>query len=339
MREYGAYGLAVDSELQWLFKSAPMFGSYLGNVHENQYFWQPDATGTLVPGIAMPEFITALENWARWYDEGIISPDFVTLNQWGTADEEVVNGRVGMQVWFQWWGWMYGPNAVALQDTDDAIFEPYNLPTVDGSRPARGQLDNANYGVIVASKDFNNPAALMKVLSLVDYMVFSPYADLSDEQIAYYMEDGREHAMTASFEVIHPGTDLLQYEHVRHALDTGDTSELFTTGMRSKYNDSLLWINDRNPSGLGAFLQQGHERASYYRSQYLFDNNLIIRNGLWGPTLQAYQDIGTIGDMIIEEVTLIIMGVNPPSHFESVLEDWYAQGGQSLQDEVNLLYG
>lgn len=333
------YGLAVDSELQWLFRTGPMFEAYIGNVHENQYFWQPDASGTLVPCIAMPEFLTALEYWVKWYKDGIISPDFVTLNQWGNADDEIVNGRVGMQAWFQWWGWMYGPNAVALQGSDDAIFIPHFMPTVDGNGPAKGTIFYSNYGVIVASKNLENPAALMKVLSMVDHMVYSPDADLSDEEITYYMEAGREHSMTGTFDITDPSTDMIQYQHVRHALDTGDTSQLFTTGMRSKFNDSLQWINDRNPDGLGAYLQQGHINSSYSRNLYLLENNLFVRNAMWGPTLQTYNDIGSIGDIIIEEVTLIIMGVNPISHFESVLEQWYAQGGQLLQDEVNATFG
>jgi len=338
MSEYGGYGLSVHRELQWLFRTAPMFDAYVGNIFNNQYFWMPDETGRIKPGIAFPEFLTALEYWQRWFAEGIISPDFVTMDE-QRAGEDIVNGRVGIQCWWQWWGWMWGMNTVAMQQNDDAYFIPLNLPTVAGDRPAKGQIFYPNMGVIAASADFQNPAALMKILSILDHMVYSPDANLTPEELHYYMADGREHAMTGTFSRIDPLTDMIQFQHVNHALQTGDTSQLFTTGMQMKYNDSVMWINDKNPTGLGSYLQQGFPESAYGRSQHLFDNGWVITTALWGPEPVEFSEAGSTGDIIIEEVMQIIMGNKPVSHFEIVLEQWYAQGGQIKEDAVNKLYG
>jgi putative aldouronate transport system substrate-binding protein len=340
MANHGAnYGISVDNELQFLFRTAPMFGAYVGDVHDNLYFWRPDDTGRLRPGIAFPEFMVALEYWQRWFAEGIISADFVTMGPWDRTHEDVVNGLVGIQPWWQWWGWMNGPNVVGLQH-NDAYFIPLNFPTLDGSRPARGQISFPNQGVVVAHRDFQNPGALMKILSMTDHMIFSPDANLTPEQLHYFMADGREHGMGPVFKIIDPQADLLQYIHVNHALDTGDTSQLFTTGMQFKFNDSYAWINDQYPPGaLGAFLQMGFREAAYGRAQHLFDNGWIVQNALWGHPPDEFDQAGTTGDIILEEVMQIIMGVQPVSHFENVLERWYAQGGQIKEDAVNLHFG
>ena len=335
--EGAAYGFAVSSDLQWLFRTAPMFGAYIGNVMDNQYFWMPDETGRLRPGISFPEFMVALENWQRWFAEGLISADFATMTN-ARVEEDIVNGVVGIQPWWQWWGWMNGPSITAMQGPD-ALFYPHNLPTLAGG-PARGQIFFPNLGVIVASADFQNPAALMRVLSLIDHYRFSPDGNLTPEQLSMFMDDDREHSMTEAFSIIDPAADMLQYIYVSRALETGDDSELFTTGMQQKFTQSLAWINNREPHGIGAYLQMGAgDLSAYARSQHLFDIGNTVQTALWGPVPPEFATAGATGDLILEEVTQIIMGNRPVSHFESVLEQWYAQGGQIKEDVVNELFG
>ena len=335
-----AYGIHVDRDLQWLFRTAPMFGAYVGNIHENNYFWMPDDTGRLRPGISFPEFEVALENWARWYSEGLINPEFMTIDPWGDNGlSEVVNGRVGIQCWWQWWGW-WGGTIVDVQENTDAYFVPFNLPTVDGAQPARGQIFFANMGATMASTGINNPAAFMKILSLNYHMVFSPDAGLTEADLEYYMQNNREHAMTPAFQLIDPLADMLQFQHVLHALNSGDTSELFTTGMKDKYRNSINWIENQEPSSaLGAYLQMGFEGSAYGRSQHLFDIGRTVQTAMWGLAPAEFREAGSTGDLIMEEVMQIIIGTRPASDWPEILEQWYAQGGQIKEDAVNLHFG
>jgi len=337
-----AYGIGVNDNLQWLLRTAPMWGAYVGNIHDHQYFWMPDQTGRLRPGISFPEFEVALENWARWFDEGLISADFTAAgSEWGgRVQEDLINGVFGVHAWWQWWGWYSARPIVELTGDPDTYFIPFNLPTVDGAQPARGQIFFPNNDVIVASADFQNPAAWMRVLSLVDHMIFSPDAGLNEDELEYYMLDGMEHAMAFPFKIIDPQADMLQYIHVLHALETGDTSELFTAGMQSKYSHSRQWIDTQaDPEWLGAFLQMGFDGSAYARSQHLFDTNRIVRTALWGVQPPEFGEAGATGDMLIEEIMLIIMGVRPASDWPDILEQWYAQGGQIKEDAVNARFG
>ena len=339
MRDQGAsYGFAVDNNLQWLFRTAPMWDAYVGNIHNNEYFWRADSSGRLKPGIAFPEFVTALENWQRWYAEGLISPEFMAMEEWGRGKEDILNGRVGIQCWWQWWGWYSGPDIVAATGNNDAHFIPLNLPTVGGAQPANGQIFYPNLGCIVASSEFKNPAALMKVISLLDHMMFSPNTPMTMDDLAEYIEEGREHAMTRAFQVIDPQADMIQYKQVLQALDTGDTSGLFTAGMMFKYNDSLAWINNKEPHGLGAYLQMGFSGSAYARSQHLFDIGRTVQTAMWGPPPAEFANAGSTGDIVMEEVMQIIMGNRPASDWPTILQQWYAQGGQIKEDAVNLYY-
>lgn len=340
INNHGAnYGFSVDNNMQFLFRTAPMFGAYIGNVHDNAYFWRPDASGRLRPGIAFPEFMVALEYWQRWFAEGLISPEFVAMGPWDRVHEDVVNGVVGIQPWWQWWGSMNGGNIVTLQH-EDAYFIPFNLPTVDGARPARGQIFFPNVGIIAAHRDFQNPGAWMKILSMVDHMQFSPDANLTAEQVHYFMADGREHGMGPTLKIIDPNADMLQLIYINEALRTGDASNLFTAGMNHKHNEIQQWLNYRYPPGsVRFFLQLGSPHSAYARSQHLFDNGWVVQNSLWGGPPNEFDQVGPIGDIILEEVMQIVMGINPVSHFESVLEQWYAQGGQIKEDAVNLHFG
>lgn len=337
METYGGYGLAIENKLENLFMTGPMFGVYLGNPGNTnqQYFWYKDDTGRIKAGIAHEEFRTALTYWAKWYEEGILSPDFANFDT-NKMIQDIVNGKVGSQPHYQWQGWHVGPNLVAAQG-DEAYFIPFPFPTIDGSQ-VLGQVGFPNNDIIVISKTCTNPAAVMKLLSYTDYIMFDPNTVLTEEEFKGFTDGQREH-VPGSVEIIDPMADMIQFEHVLHALQTGDTSELYTAGMQKKYGDSISWLNERNSGGLGAYLQQGFEGCSYYNSKFLIDNEFLQRTDAWGPPPEAFDKTVNTIDIILNGVMEIIMGVQPVEYYDEVLASWYAQGGQIMEDAINDVYG
>ena len=341
MDEKGAeYGIALENLLTWLFYTGPMFGVYLGNpggpFAGGTHFWYPDATGRLVPGEAHPEFMTALTYWARWFQEGFISPDFAAIDA-ARGEEDIVAGRVGTQPWLQWNGWVNSPHLVALWG-EDAYQIPIPFPTISGVDLV-GQAFFASGTITVVSRDFQNPAALMKMISLSDDILFSLDSELSDEEFHDFTAGRREWA-PVPFRITDPETDILQYQHVVEALRTGDTSRLYTAGMQLKHNESRAWMDERDPSGLGSYLQMGRVAGSAYSANWgLIERGALIRNGLWGPPPVEFGDIINPSDIILTGVTQIIIGVRPVSDWPQILEEWYAAGGQAMEDAVNLHFG
>jgi putative aldouronate transport system substrate-binding protein len=337
--EHGGYGMGIDNALTYLYMTGPMFGVYLGDygAASNPYFWYKDDTGRIKAGETHPEMKTALATWTRWFQEGILSADFANTDD-NRMNEEIVNGKTGFQPFWQWQGWMNGPNLVAAQGSNDAYMIPLPFPTMDGSQ-VLGQIGFPNGANIVVSKECKNPAAVLKLLSFTDYVMFDPNTVLTEEQFKGFTDGQREHAPGA-FTIIDPRADMLQYEHVSEAMKTGDTSKLFTAGMKKKYADSIAWRDEQNPGGLGAYLQQGRiEGCSYYLSKQLLDAGHVIRTDLWGPPPEAFDQTANTSDVLAMGFTQIIMGARPIDDYEAIIAEWYAGGGQILEDAVNAEYG
>jgi putative aldouronate transport system substrate-binding protein len=337
MEKHGCYGVSVANTFEHLFMTGPMFNVYLGNPDQGSYYWYKDEEdGKIKAGIAHKEFKTALEYWAKWYQEGILSPDFVNKS-FDDMNEDVVNGRAAFQPYYQWAGWQNGPNLVAAQGSNDAYMIPLQFPTVDGSQ-VLGQIGFPNADIVVISKDCKNPAAVMKLINYTDHIMFDPSTTLTEEEFKGFTDGQREH-LPGAFEVIDPQADMIQFEHVLKAIQTGDTSELFTSGMKKKYGDSIMWINEKNPGGLGAYCQQGFVGCSYDNAKYLIDNNFLKKTDMWGPPPEEFDETVNTIDIITTGVSEIIMGIRPVSDYDQILADWYAAGGQIMEDAVNKYYG
>jgi putative aldouronate transport system substrate-binding protein len=335
IRKHGGYGLAASNTLEELFMTGPMFNVYLGAPHNNNDFWYKDSTGRIKAGISHPEMKTALTYWARWYKEGIISPDFASTDT-SKMLEEIVNGKTGMEPYWQWQGWHAGPNLVATQNSDNAYMIPFPFPTVDGSQ-VMGQVGFPNGALLVVNKNCPNPAAVMKLINYTDYIMFDPNTVLTEEEFRGFTDGQREHTPGA-FNVIDPQADMVQFEHVLHALKTGDTSELFTAGMKKKHGDSVNWLTKKDPGGLGAYLQQGFDGCAYYNSKFLLDNNFIVKTDMWGPPPEDFDQTVNAFDVVVQGFTRIVMGQEPVGSYDKIIADWYANGGKIMEDAVNRDY-
>ncbi len=335
MEEYGGYGMGISNTLDELFMTGPMFNVYLGSPSGGSYFWYKDGAGRIKAGITHPEMKTALETWAKWFKEGIISPDFANFDS-NKMNEDIVNGKTGIQPFYQWQGWLNGPNLVAAQGSNDAYMIPLPFPTMDGSQ-VLGQVGFPNGSNIVVNKDCKNPAAVMKLLSYTDYIMFDPETVLTEEQFKGFTDGQREH-VPGTFAIIDPQADMIQFEHVLHALKTGDTSELFTAGMKKKYGDSINWLENKDTGGIGAYCQQGFDGFAYYNSKFLIDNGFIKKTDMWGPAPEEFDKTVNTIDIALNGFTEIIMGAQPIDYYDKVIADWYAGGGTILEDAVNKQY-
>ena len=60
---------------------------------------------------------------------------------------------------------------------------------------------------------------------------------------------------------------------------------------------------------------------------------------MWGPPPAEFDKTVNTIDIILNGVMEIIMGVQPVDYYDTVLANWYAQGGQIMEDAVNAQYG
>ena len=89
MENYGGYGIAAEQTLDYLNLLAPAWGA-----HPDA--WIKTADGHIEYGSVQPEMKAAVEEWAKWYQEGLLSSDFAMMD-YDKMNQDVIAGKVGVQ--------------------------------------------------------------------------------------------------------------------------------------------------------------------------------------------------------------------------------------------------
>lgn len=326
----GGYSYAVGQDLELLYKLGIAWGAYPG-------FWIQEEDGRIINGSTAPEMKEALKAFSQWYQEGLIKSDFATMN-FDSVKEDIVAGKAGAQTSRSSWGWVYGVDTVKNLGTD-AYFMPCDIPTVSGEK-AVYPINFSNKGYIVVNKDCKNPEA---VLSLIDYYVYvlnDAYTDgsMTAEEIEKYTANNMQH-VTAPFAVTNSMDDYGRYDMIARAFETGDESVLETSIAVECYNGAKRWIDEKDPASVGYALQFGVKGCGMEKASEILKEKRTINSRLWGASPQALLDYGTtLDDILLEGFTKIIMGAEDVDYFDTLVEQWYAAGGQSVTDAVNEMY-
>lgn len=329
MKEHGGYGIAVDQTLDYLNLLAVAWGAHPD-------LWIKDENGSIVYGSVQPEMKEALAAWSEWYKEGILNPDFITTD-FSKMNEAVVAGTVGIQPFYQWWGYNPGVDTVSNLGVD-AIFEPYRIPSANGEKVI-DSITFANGSYTVVSKTCEHPEAAVKLINFYGYMLDDAVGKEDEATISSFTDKDMAHVVGA-FRVLNPNCDYDQYVAVCNALETGDTSKLTTTGMWQKYKNSLDFKENGTPESVGDYLQQGHERSAYGMAKQVLDGGDYIKSVLWGATPETLLNSGsTLDDILTEGYTKIIIGEEPIDYFDTIVQNWMAAGGEAATREMNEMYG
>lgn len=327
--KYGAYGLAVDQTLDYLNLLAIGWGAHPD-------MWIPGEDGRLVYGTVQPEMKDALAAWAEWYKLGIIDPEF-PIKDFSAMNAGVVAGKVGMQPYYQWWGYNPGVDVVTNLGKD-AIFYPYKIPTVDG-KEATQSIFFANGSYTVINKKSKHPEAVIKLLNFYAYMLDEGTGNETPETLAAFLDKDIAH-VTGAFKIINPNTDYEQFERVSEALKSGDTSAFTTSGMWQKYKNSVEFKNNATPAATGDYLQQGAPKNAYSLAKSVLDSEQYVKTALWGAPPEELVKFGsTLDDILTEGFTKIIMGAESIDYFETVINNWRTAGGDTVTEAVNREYG
>jgi len=329
MEQYGGYGMAVDQTLDYLNVLAVAW-----DAHPDM--WIRDEDGQIVYGSVQPEMKEAVAAWAEWYKLGIIDPEF-PIKDFSAMNANVVAGKVGVQPYYQWWGYNPGVDVVTNLGKD-AVFYPYKIKKADGS-DATQSIFFANGAYTVVNKKSKHPEAAIKLLNFYAYMLDEGVQHEKPETVAAFIDNDIAH-VTGAFKIINPNTDYEQFERVTEALTSNDTSAFTTSGMWQKYNNSVEFMKNGTPAATGDYLQQGAPKNAYGIAREIIDNKQYIETALWGAPPKELADYGsTLDDILTEGFTKIIMGAETIDYFDKVVENWRTAGGDAATKAVNDVYG
>ncbi|MFI3212558.1 MAG: extracellular solute-binding protein [Eubacteriales bacterium] len=326
VENFGGFGIATDLDLSGLKILAPAWGAY-------PTIWVNTDNGIEYGGV-QPEMKAALETYAKWYQEGILDSEFA-ISDYNKTNEAVINGKSGVQPFYQWWGYM-GKDVVANLGAE-ATFTPYNVPTATGEE-VLSPIPFTNPAYTVISKDCKNPEAVIKLMNAYVYAISEDSVGELDEETRTQMQ-ALEFTPNA-FMITNPESDYEQYVRVSEALETGDTSNLVTPGQMEKYTSSLDWIENQGYESYGDYMQQGAEQSAYGLGKEIIDNERYIFSELWGQNPESLNQMGsTLDDLLIEGYTKIIIGSESVDYFDTLVANWYQAGGEQVTQDVQAMYG
>ncbi|MCL2060142.1 MAG: hypothetical protein FWH01_14005 [Oscillospiraceae bacterium] len=328
---YGTKGMAVEKTLGYLLLIAPSWHAY-------PKIWVDTPEGIGYGGV-QPEMKAVLQEWAQWYAEGLIAPEFAAKDEIA-MNQDVINNMHGVQPYWQWAGWRYAD--VVRNNTTDSWLEPFLLPTIDGRQQMVPiQFDNGNE-VLVVNKSCQHPEALIKLIDMYIYINNIAFKAENMEMSDYQKYTNNDMQHYPSFRVNNPLSEYQQYLEVQNVLANNRDVSLFTEPVAFvKYESAILWIDNADPAGLGAAFQVGlPDISAYAKAEPYHLNGWFLRSKMWGPTPEILLRYGTtLDDLLIEGYTKIIMGVEPIDYFDRMIEEWKTAGGAEVTDAVNVEFG
>lgn len=331
--KYGGYALPEDQTLENFYRLALSWGAHPG-------IWVEQDDGTLGYGTIQPEMKEALAQYAQWYADGIINPNFTTMD-FNKMAEGMINGECGVIPFAQWFSYNPLPDVIKNQGAD-AVFYPYEIPTQDGS-PIMGSVTFNNNGYVVISKDCENPEAVMKIVNFYVYTVNDAVGVESNEYLSELHSYNYPNVVRGT-RIINPMNDYNQFVQVKDAFDRWqagedvDTSALGTN--LSKFESCVNWVESQDPNGVGDWLQQGNDPSTYGIAKKYVDEGQYVQDAKWGADTPTLQDAGsTLNDILIEGFTKIITGEQPIDYFDEIVEQWRTAGGDQATAEINETYG
>lgn len=298
--------------------------------------WVKNADGEIVWGSTMPEMKEGLRVLADWYQKGLIDPQFATRSALGAMDALVTGSQTG--AFFAPWWVTYSINDLPANDPDSDLV-PVNAPLdSQGKFHANGPAPAGE--VAVVRKGYEHPEALAKVMNCE----FDMWVGLKQEA-ADIIQETRENGVSWTY--LFP-TSGVNFTYMTVVPDVGILCKnLIEKGVEegvptATEQDRIMARQAKYYADTGDITTGGW--TEYY-GRYLASN--ILTNPEVELTFPAYAyTTDSMADLkpnldTLERTTFlkIVMGEQPVDSFDQFVTDWYAQGGQTMTDEVRALVG
>lgn len=297
------------------------FGAYPG-------IWVPQEDGTIEYGSVLPETKEALELLHRWYEEGILDQGFLLRTERNNA-KLIKEGKSGS--FFGWWWAPNNPLEEAMRADESAVWQPYLLSnSEDGS--VETYIPYAAEKYVVVRKGYEHPELVMKIISMIyDY---ARYEDTQAEEIQDYFSRAVDPSATPL--VINCDySDAIQRvtANLQSVLNGEQERDSLNTLEKGYYDACVSWLSDSE------FVSTDW---AAYNSRItavglLMENDIVYINedytkaygNLVPKELQEYEN---------EYMLKFIVGVEPLSAFDEMVQQWYARGGSRATREAQAIY-
>lgn len=312
--------------------------SYLGIFGSYPSAWI-EKDGKLVAGEVQPETKVGLEYLAKWYKEGYINKEFVSMDI-PKSQQSIINGETGIIIG-PWW--MYESCMNLLMQKDPAAeWVTAPIPSYkDKGKPIMPRTTISKY-FVVNSKS-KHPEALVKLMnfSIESNINSAPYVKKD------YVWNWDPAFYTDPFDVQHT------YDKFNEALEKDPTAtapalETFTEQEKVWWDIMPDFLEYQNGNLEAAKKKEGHfgvinariyNQGGWKTTMEIAKSGKVVYNEFYGaPTETMKQKSATLNKLIDENFLKIIMGELPIDVFDKFVDDWHKLGGEQITEEVNEWY-
>lgn len=291
--------------------------------------WVKTDDGKLGYSTIQPEMREALLGMQQLYKEGLISTEFAVN---GNITEDLVSDKVGIA-----YGTYWAP-IMAIQDemnnNPDSEWMALELPTIDGSKATTQAWGNgAPSSFFFVRKGYEHPEAAVKMLNLgfkLDTEEPMKYNFHEESQIQVHA-----YRIAGLWE---PWRNVNNNELVWSALETGDTSALSENNM-DMYNNIVKYREGTLEREKIGYMLVNETTGSTYSiiNQMNEEGRIILSEYKTLPSQEFTETLNLLDYDMMQVMTRVIAGEDISS-YDKAVENWLANGGQELTDEVNAWY-
>lgn len=334
-------GVGATAELvTWMGGFVPVFGAY--GVMPGR--WLKDDKGGLINSSILPGVKDALALIAKWYADGLIDPEFITVDA-GKLAEPIASGRVGLFFGPPWcWGW---PLAGAMQNNPESEWVWTDVPAGPDGR--RGRDGTNVYGEPAWFLKGTDPKKIEAVINHLNWKLqlaessrlgYSFQFEGYDYTLVEDEETGLEVAgpgvQGATPEMYEGGAGYPVFCYPKLVFDTNKRTEWITT-----FDGDLGTLNPLERTAVLKFRRDPKSRYAvegYNRLVETLDYQIITEFfGL--PTKSMTEKGAILGKLEAEMHLAVVTGQQPISAFDDFVDEWKKQGGDQVTQEVNEWWG
>lgn len=294
----------------------------LNGYHAYANIWL-EKDGALVNSSIQPEMKAALAALAEKYEEGLIDPEFGTKDN-AKLMEDILSGKAGVLV-----SHYCAPFDLLNGIAAGQEWSFYSMPSPDGEL-VRAQFSLAFSGALCYSAKGENPEALIKMLNIFTKYVAEDPATYNDNAV-------RNFAYPTITSAISGNNDI--HKEYLEFLETGVTPATVTQGYDSTVEAAEKYRESGDIDGYTMWGVFGPEGTEVEVSKAIENDAYMIDAFTGAPTESMTEYNSVLKSMTDQMITDIIRGAKPLDYFEEYVEDWKANGGDQITEEVNEWYG
>lgn len=298
--------------------------------------WIEDANGEVVYGSVAPEMKEGLAVLADWYQKGLIDAQFATRTATGSTDALYTGGQTGMA--FAPWWYCYTLADLPVNDPESEMLI-VNAP-LDANGKFNTAAPNPAGQYVVVRKDYEHPEVALKLLN-IEFDMYRGFNEEGAELIKPSIDNGIDWeymfptgGVNLEYNTIIPDVALLNRNYIDEGrLEGAPTATEYdksTAIAAKKYVDTgtledMAWIS---------------YHGRYLASSIVDAPEVNLVKPVFSFVTESMGDLKPNLDTLEQTTFLkIVMGELPVDAFDQFVTDWYAQGGQTITDEVKEIVG